>query len=174
MSNAELLAVIAAALAGYLAGSIPFGLLLTRLAGLAALTLLLDALKGALAAAVAGLWSIELAMAAGFFAFIGHLFPVWLNFKGGKGVATYIGVLVAFAWQAALAFAAFWLAVAFLSRYSSLAALVAAVATPLVLYALGMPDVAGLFAVMSALILYRHRENIQRLRLGTEGKIGAS
>jgi len=198
MSNAELLAVIAAALAGYLAGSIPFGLLLTRLAGLgdvrkigsgnigatnvlrtgrkglAALTLLLDALKGALAAAIAGLWSVELAMAAGFFAFIGHLFPVWLNFKGGKGVATYIGVLVAFAWQAALAFAAIWLAVAFLSRYSSLAALVAAVATPLVLYALGMPDVAGLFAVMSALILYRHRENIQRLRLGTEGKIGAS
>lgn len=196
MTNAVLLVALAAAF-GYMLGSIPFGLLLTRLAGLgdvrrigsgnigatnvlrtgnkklAAATLLADILKGAAAAAIAAYWGVEFAVAAGFGAFIGHLFPVWLNLKGGKGVATYLGVLLAFAWKAALAFAAIWLIVAYLSRYSSLAALIAAVATPVVLYLLGLPDIAGLFAVMSALVLWKHKENIQRLRMGTESKIGA-
>src|SRR5690606_32030484 len=132
---------------GYLLGSVPFGLLLTRAAGLgdvrkigsgnigatnvlrtgnkglAAATLLLDALKGALAVLIAQRWGVEAGIAAGFGAFIGHLFPVWLGFKGGKGVATYLGVLAAFAWQAALVFAVVWLTVALLTRYSSLSAL---------------------------------------------------
>ncbi|MBK8456781.1 MAG: glycerol-3-phosphate 1-O-acyltransferase PlsY [Phyllobacteriaceae bacterium] len=182
---------------GYLLGSIPFGLLLTRLAGLgdvrsigsgnigatnvlrtgnrklAAATLVADILKGTAAAAIAQRWGVEFAVAAGFGAFIGHLYPVWLNLKGGKGVATFLGVLLAFAWQAALAFAAIWLFVAWLSRYSSLAALVATVSTPIVLFALGLPDIAGMFAVMGALVLWKHKENIQRLRHGTESKIGA-
>jgi len=191
------LLIAGAALFGYLLGSIPFGLVLTRLAGLgavrsigsgnigatnvlrtgnktlAAATLLGDMLKGTAAAAIAANWGIEYAAAAGFGAFIGHLFPIWLNLKGGKGVATYLGVLLAFSWKAALAFAAIWLAVAYLSRYSSLSALVAAVLTPVILYLLGLPDIAGLFAVMTALVLWKHKDNIQRLKMGTESKIGA-
>lgn len=186
-----------AAAFGYLLGSIPFGLVLTRMAGLgdvrsigsgnigatnvlrtgrkelAAATLLADMLKGTVAVLAAGWFGVAFAMAAGFGAFIGHLYPVWLNLKGGKGVATYLGVLLGLAWKAALAFAAIWIAVAFISRYSSLSALVAAVATPFVVYALGQPDLAGLFAVMSALVLFKHKDNIHRLRLGTESKIGA-
>lgn len=191
------LLIAGAALFGYLLGSIPFGLVLTRLAGLgdvrsigsgnigatnvlrtgnktlAAATLLGDMLKGTAAAAIAANWGIEYAAAAGFGAFIGHLFPIWLNLKGGKGVATYLGVLLAFSWKAALAFAAIWLAVAYLSHYSSLSALVAAVLTPVALYLLGLPDIAGLFAVMTALVLWKHKDNIQRLKMGTESKIGA-
>lgn len=195
-TTSAFLMTAAAAVFGYLLGSIPFGLVLTRLAGLgdvrsigsgnigatnvlrtgnrklAAATLVGDMLKGTAAAAIAARWGVEFAMAAGFGAFIGHLYPVWLNLKGGKGVATYLGVLLAFAWKAALAFAAIWLIVAYFSRYSSLSALIAAVATPVVLFLLGLPDVAGLFALMSALVLWKHKDNIQRLRMGTESKIG--
>ncbi len=182
---------------GYLLGSIPFGLLITRAAGLgdvrkigsgnigatnvlrtgrkglAALTLLLDALKGAAAVWIALRWDLTAGMAAGLGAFLGHLFPVWLGFKGGKGVATYVGVLLALAWQGFLAFAVIWLAVAALTRYSSLAALVAAAATPIFLYFLGAGLVAGLLALMSLLIIVRHRLNIERLLAGTESRIGA-
>lgn len=196
-TTSAVLLIAGAALFGYLLGSIPFGLVLTRLAGLgdvrsigsgnigatnvlrtgnktlAAATLLGDMLKGTAAAAIAANWGIEYAAAAGFGAFIGHLFPIWLNLKGGKGVATYLGVLLAFSWKAALAFAAIWLAVAYLSRHSSLSALVAAVLTPVILYLLGLPDIAGLFAVMTALVLWKHKDNIQRLKMGTESKIGA-
>ena len=188
---------ILALLFGYLLGSIPFGLLITRAAGLgdvrkigsgnigatnvlrtgnkglAAATLLLDALKGTAAVLIAGRYAPEFALWAGFGAFIGHLFPVWLGFKGGKGVATYLGVLIGLAWQVALIFAVVWLAVAFLFRYSSLAALTAAVAVPIALYVLSTPEIAGLYAVMSLIVIVKHRTNISRLLAGTEGKIGA-
>ncbi|AZO75364.1 MAG: glycerol-3-phosphate 1-O-acyltransferase PlsY [Mesorhizobium sp.] len=182
---------------GYLLGSIPFGLLITRAAGLgdvrqigsgnigatnvlrtgskglAAATLLLDALKGTAAVLIAGHFAPELALAAGFGAFLGHLFPVWLGFKGGKGVATYLGVLLGLAWQGMLVFAVVWLAMAFLFRYSSLAALAAAVVVPIALYFISTPQIAGLFAVMSLIVFIKHRANISRLLAGTEGKIGA-
>jgi len=190
-------ALLAALAFGYLLGSIPFGLLVTRAAGLgdvrsigsgnigatnvlrtgnkklAALTLLLDALKGTAAVLVAGVWGPDLAIVAGFGAFVGHLFPVWLGFKGGKGVATYLGVLIGLAWIGAVVFAVVWLAVAFATRFSSLAALVAAVVTPIALYALGHPDAAGLFAVLSVIVFIKHRANIGRLLAGTESRIGA-
>ena len=189
--------LLIAALFGYLLGSIPFGLLITRAAGLgdvraigsgnigatnvlrtgrrglAAATLLLDALKGAAAVLIADRWGLELGIAAGFFAFLGHLFPVWLGFKGGKGVATYLGVLAAFAWQGALGFAVAWLTVAFVTRFSSLAALVAAVAVPLVLLAMGRIDYAVVMAVMSVIVFVKHKANIARLLAGTESKIGS-
>ncbi|KUM27666.1 glycerol-3-phosphate acyltransferase [Mesorhizobium loti] len=182
---------------GYLLGSIPFGLLITRAAGLgdvrqigsgnigatnvlrtgnkglAAATLLLDALKGTAAALIAGHFSPEFGLLAGFAAFLGHLFPVWLGFKGGKGVATYLGVLLGLAWQGMLVFAVVWLATAFLFRYSSLAALVAAVVVPIALYFISTPQIAGLFALMSLIVFIKHRANISRLLAGTEGKIGA-
>ncbi|MGX8014057.1 glycerol-3-phosphate 1-O-acyltransferase PlsY [Mesorhizobium sp. ORM8.1] len=182
---------------GYLLGSIPFGLLITRAAGLgdvrkigsgnigatnvlrtgnkglAAATLLLDALKGTAAALIAGHFLPGFGLLAGFGAFLGHLFPVWLSFKGGKGVATYLGVLIGLAWQGALVFAIVWLATAFLFRYSSLAALIAAVVVPIALYFIATPQVAGLFAVMSLIVIVKHRANISRLLAGTEGKIGA-
>ena len=188
-------AIIALAF-GYLLGSIPFGLLITRAAGigdvrkigsgnigatnvlrtgnkgLAAATLLLDALKGTVAVLIAANWGIEAGIAAGFAAFLGHLFPVWLGFKGGKGVATYLGVLVAFAWQAGLVFAVVWLAVAAISRYSSLSALVAALASPVALYLFGLPLHAAVLAVMSVIVFVKHRANISRLLAGTESKIG--
>lgn len=189
--------LLAALVFGYLLGSIPFGLLLTRAAGLgdvrkigsgnigatnvlrtgnkklAALTLLLDALKGTAAVLIAGLYGPDQALVAGLGAFLGHLFPVWLGFKGGKGVATYLGVLVAVAWQGALVFAAAWLAVAFITRYSSLAALVAAVAVPVALYLLGFVQAAELFVLMSLIVFVKHRANIGRLLSGTEPRIGA-
>src|ERR1700716_3332989 len=149
---------------GYLLGSIPFGLLLTRLAGtqdlrsigsgsigatnvlrtgrkgLAAATLICDALKGTLAVVIAGYYGgPNAAMLAGLGAFLGHLYPVWLNFKGGKGVATYIGVLIGLFWPAAVVFCVMWLATAFATRYSSLAGLVAAFVTPLFLWWFGPP-----------------------------------
>ncbi|RNJ42896.1 glycerol-3-phosphate acyltransferase [Mesorhizobium erdmanii] len=182
---------------GYLLGSIPFGLLLTRAAGLgdvrkigsgnigatnvlrtgnkglAAATLLLDALKGTAAVLIAGHFAPETAVWAGLGAFLGHLFPVWLGFKGGKGVATYLGVLIGLAWQVALIFAVIWLAMAFLFRYSSLAALTAAVIVPIALYFLSAPQIAVLFVVMSIIVFIKHRANISRLLAGTEGKIGA-
>ncbi|MBB6013044.1 glycerol-3-phosphate acyltransferase PlsY [Aquamicrobium lusatiense] len=188
---------IAALIFGYLLGSIPFGLLLTRAAGLgdvrsigsgnigatnvlrtgnkklAAATLLLDALKGTAAVLLANFYAPDLGLWAGFGAFLGHLFPVWLGFRGGKGVATYLGVLIALAWQVALIFAAVWLLVAIVFRYSSLAALCAAIAVPVALWFLATPQLAGLFAVMSVILFIKHRANIQRLASGTEGRIGA-
>ena len=192
------LPLAAALLFGYLLGSIPFGLVLTRAAGLgdvrkigsgnigatnvlrtghkglAAATLLLDALKGTAAVLIAQLWGPEFGLLAGFGAFLGHLFPVWLGFKGGKGVATYVGVLFAIAWQIGLVFAAVWIAVAAITRYSSLAALVAAVVAPIATwFMLGSGDRAVLLALMTLLVLIKHRANISRLLSGTESKIGA-
>ena len=181
---------------GYLLGSIPFGLLLTRLAGLgdirsigsgnigatnvlrtgnkklAAATLLLDALKGSAAAFIASYWGVEAGIAAGFAAFIGHLYPVWLGFKGGKGVATYIGVLLGLAPLMVLAFAVIWLGMAKISRYSSLSALVATAIIPVLLYAAGNEKVALLFTAMTVITWVKHRANIRRLLAGTESKIG--
>jgi glycerol-3-phosphate acyltransferase PlsY len=182
---------------GYLLGSIPFGLVLTRLAGtpdlrsigsgnigatnvlrtgrkgLAAGTLLLDALKGTAAVIVAGSFGgPNAAMLAGLGAFLGHLFPVWLKFRGGKGVAVYIGILLGLFWPGAVAFCLIWLATAVVTRYSSLSAFVASVITPLFLWWLGHAALAALFAVLTLLLLFMHRANIQRLVAGTEGKIG--
>src|SRR5881275_291906 len=170
---------------GYLLGSIPFGLVLTKLAGtqdlrsigsgnigatnvlrtgrkgLAAATLLLDALKGTAAVVVAGYYDgPNAAMLAALGAFLGHLFPVWLKFKGGKGVAVYIGVLIGLFWPAALVFAVLWLATAATSRYSSLSALVASFITPIFLWWFGHLALASLFAVLTLLVFYVHRENI--------------
>jgi acyl phosphate:glycerol-3-phosphate acyltransferase len=188
--------LIAALAFGYLLGSIPFGLLITRAAGLgdvrkigsgnigatnvlrtgskglAALTLLLDALKGTAAVLIAGRWGSDYAIVAGLGAFLGHLFPVWLGFKGGKGVATYLGVLIGLAWQGAVVFALVWLAIAFTTRYSSLAALVAAIVVPISLYLLGHGQAAGLFTLLSLIVVIKHRANITRLMAGTESKIG--
>jgi acyl phosphate:glycerol-3-phosphate acyltransferase len=210
---------------GYLLGSIPFGYLLTRAAGLgdvraigsgnigatnvlrtghkglAALTLVLDALKGT-AAVLIGHWigaqggvAILASLLAGLAAFLGHVFPVWLGFRGGKGVATYIGVLLGAYWPGALIFCVVWLLLAFLTRYSSLSALIASVLTPSILLVLGeqisdalvtwQPGLhvslerigaypAGVLGlVMTVLLLYKHRTNIRRLASGEEPKIGA-
>jgi len=188
---------IVALIFGYLLGSIPFGLLLTRAAGLgdvrsigsgnigatnvlrtgnkglAAATLLLDMLKGTAAVMIAGRYGADLAMAAGLGAFVGHIFPIWLRFKGGKGVATYIGVLVGLLWQAALLFVAVWILVALALRYSSLAALTACAITPAALWFMGRGDLAILFAFLSVIVFIKHRANISRLIAGTEGRIGA-
>ncbi len=182
---------------GYLFGSIPFGLILTKLAGtqdlraigsgsigatnvlrtgrkgLAAATLLGDALKGTAAVVICGYLSgPNAAMLAGLGAFLGHLFPVWLKFRGGKGVAVYIGILIGLLWPAAVAFCAIWLATAVITRYSSLSALVASFVTPLLLWWFGHLALASLFAVLTLLVFYAHRENIKRLQAGTESKIG--
>ena len=122
---------------------------------------------------IAGIYGTDLAMIAGLGAFLGHLFPVWLGFKGGKGVATYLGVLAGLMWKVALVFAAIWIAVAVILRYSSAAALTAAVAVPVVFYAMGYVDFAVLFAVMSVIVFIKHRANISRLLAGTESRIGA-
>jgi acyl phosphate:glycerol-3-phosphate acyltransferase len=184
---------------GYLLGSIPFGILLTRLAGgpdlrsigsgnigatnvlrtgrkgLAAATLACDVLKGTVAVLmVTAVADDAAALTAALGAFLGHLFPVWLKFKGGKGVATYIGLLLGLAWPAALVFCAIWLAVAFAFRYSSLSALVASALTPPALWFLGRPDTALLFLLLSVLLWIMHRANIARLLDGSEGKIGAT
>ncbi|PNG27867.1 glycerol-3-phosphate 1-O-acyltransferase PlsY [Methylocella silvestris] len=150
---------------------------------LAAATLLLDLAKGAVAVLIVSFiatrrlpplsaWPPAPVLAAALGAFLGHIYPVWLGFKGGKGVATYLGCLLAVAWPAGLAFIAAWLGVAFLTRYSSLAALIAAALTPVVLLALHQTGAAILFAGMSALIFWKHRENIARLKAGAETKIG--
>ncbi len=188
--------VLASVVVGYGLGSIPFGLLLARAAGLgdvraigsgnigatnvlrtgrkdiAAATLLLDALKGTAAELIMARFAPAAGAIAGFTAFLGHIFPVWLRFKGGKGVATYLGCLFGFAWPAGLAFIAIWLSVAFLSRFSSLSALVASALSPIVLWFLGLPAQAALLAVMTAILWVKHRDNIARLRAGTEGRIG--
>ena len=185
---------------GYLVGSIPFGLILTRLAGtadlrsigsgnigatnvlrtgrkgLAAATLLCDVLKGTVAVlAMDFLWGRDHALIAGLGAFLGHLFPVWLKFRGGKGVATYLGILLGLVpWPGAVAFAAIWLVVAALTRYSSLASLIASAATPFVLWADDDRQEALLFVLLTALVFLVHRANIFRLASGTEGKIGGT
>jgi len=186
-----------ALLIGYLLGSIPFGLVLTKLAGtqdlrsigsgnigatnvlrtghkgLAAATLLLDALKGTAAVIIAGYFGgPNAAMLAGLGAFLGHIFPVWLKFRGGKGVAVYIGILIGLFWPAAIVFCLVWLSMAVALRYSSLSALTASVIAPLFLWWFGHPTLAALFAVLTLLLIYMHRENIKRLLAGTEGKIG--
>ena len=199
---------------GYLLGSIPFGLVITTLAGLgdirgigsgnlgatnvlrtgrkdlALATLLLDAGKAGLAyflciwgtAAYAGQYSADftpgyyhsLGLIAGAAAFVGHCYPVWLQFKGGKGVATYIGLLLAAMWQAGLAFAGIWLLTAFLFRMSSFAALVATLAVPVVAYFINpLGDDWNVFGALAVLIYWRHRANIQRIAAGTEPKIGS-
>ena len=214
------LATMAAAVLGYLLGSIPFGVILTRIAGagdlraigsgnigatnvlrtgrkgLAAATLLLDALKGLVAVTIvvavwaayapapqtldlvtrrafadAGLYPVG---AAAIGAMLGHCFPVWLRFAGGKGVATFLGTTVPLFWPGALAFAIIWLATAYLTKYSSLAALVAVGATPIIALAMGGPFVAAVLAVMAAIVYVRHADNIRRLRGGTERRIGGA
>ncbi|MGQ2969639.1 MAG: glycerol-3-phosphate 1-O-acyltransferase PlsY [Allorhizobium sp.] len=182
---------------GYLLGSIPFGLVLTKMAGLgdlrsigsgnigatnvlrtgnkklAAATLLLDALKATAAALIAhAVFGHNAALFGGFAAFIGHLFPVWLGFKGGKGVATYIGTLLGVAPLMVLVFAVVWLSVAFITRYSSLSALVATLVIPVVLWILGVEEAAVVTAVMTVITYWRHKQNIERLIAGTESKIG--
>jgi glycerol-3-phosphate acyltransferase PlsY len=191
---------------GYLFGSVPFGLIFTRMAGLgdiraigsknigatnvlrtgrkdiAFATLLADMLKGTAAVLLAlyvgsnpnlSVLDRDLgALITGFGAFIGHLFPVWLKFRGGKGVATYIGVALGFFWPAALAFGAIWIATAFLFRYSSLSALVASALTPVILYFAVDAQAALFFAVMSVFLIAKHHENIKRLLAGAETKIG--
>ncbi|MFK0163978.1 glycerol-3-phosphate 1-O-acyltransferase PlsY [Rhizobium sp. NPDC090279] len=190
--------VLAALVIGYLLGSIPFGLLLTRMAGLgdvrsigsgnigatnvlrtghkglAAATLLLDAFKGTAAVLItAHFFGEDAGVLAGFAAFIGHIFPVWIGFKGGKGVATYLGILLGLAPLMALIFAIVWLAIAFTTRYSSLSALVATLVIPVVLWILGVDKIAAVMALMTIISWYKHRANIARLTAGTEGKIGA-
>jgi acyl phosphate:glycerol-3-phosphate acyltransferase len=189
--------LLVALIIGYLLGSIPFGLILTRLAGtadlrsigsgnigatnvlrtgrkgLAAATLICDMLKGTLAVLIAGYFGgPDAAMLAALGSFLGHLFPVWLKFKGGKGVAVYIGVLIGLFWPAAVLFCLVWLATAVTSRYSSLSALVASFITPIFLWWFGHLALASLFAVLTMLLCYMHRENIKRLRAGNEGRIG--
>lgn len=181
---------------GYLLGTIPSGVLITRAAGLgdvrkigsgnigatnvlrtgrkglAALTLLGDALKGALAVWLAARYAPDAALVAGLGAFLGHLFPVWLGFKGGKGVATYLGVLIAVALPGALVFAVVWLAVAAITRYSSLAALIATVAVPVSLWVFGYHGATLLFVLLSVIVFIKHHANIRRLLAGQESRIG--
>lgn len=187
---------IAALAFGYLLGSIPFGLIFTWAAGagdvrsigsgnigatnvlrtgrkgLAAATLIADMLKGTAAVLIAGQFAPYAAILAGLGAFLGHLFPVWLKFKGGKGVATYIGCLLGLAWPGVLVFAVVWLGVAYLTRYSSAAALAASTVTPLALWIMGRTQPAELFIALAILLWFRHKPNIMRLMEGTESKIG--
>jgi glycerol-3-phosphate acyltransferase PlsY len=188
---------VAAFVIGYLFGTIPFGVILTRFAGLgdirkvgsgnigatnvlrtgrkglAAATLVGDALKGTVPTLLMGwLWGQDAAIMAAVGAFLGHLFPIWLGFKGGKGVATFIGALIALSPVTALVFAVVWLALAVATRYSSLAALVASVASPLTLWLTGQHRAAGAFFLVVILLWWKHRENIRRLASGTEGRIG--
>jgi acyl phosphate:glycerol-3-phosphate acyltransferase len=200
-SQITVVALIASLAIGYLLGSIPFGLILTRMAGLgdvrkigsgnigatnvlrtgnkkvAAATLLLDAFKASASVLIAqklfGSDTVHLpGLIAGFAAFIGHLFPIWLGFKGGKGVATYLGVLLATFPVMILVFAFVWLTIAKLSRYSSLSALVATLVIPVVLWLIGQPETALITAAMTVITWAKHKDNIERLIAGTEGKIG--
>jgi glycerol-3-phosphate acyltransferase PlsY len=184
---------------GYLLGSVPFGMVLTRLAGtpdirsigsgnigatnvlrtgrkgLAAATLGGDLLKGTVAVLITNwLWSPDHAMVAGLGAFLGHLFPVWLRFKGGKGVATYIGILLGLAWPAVLAFGFVWIVVALICRYSSLAGLIAATLMPVFLWFIGDGPQAVFILLLTLALWITHRENIHRLLAGTEPHIGKS
>ena len=188
----------AAALFGYLLGSIPFGLVLTKLAGLgdirkvgsgnigatnvlrtgskklAAVTLLLDGAKGAVALLIAGLWGPDMAILAAAGAMLGHCFPVWLKFNGGKGVATALGILIAIAWPVGLLACATWLAVAALFRYSSLAALAALALAPVYAWYLADPQRMQLALFIAFLVWLRHKTNIVRLLRGQESRISFS
>jgi glycerol-3-phosphate acyltransferase PlsY len=191
--------IVIALIVGYALGSIPFGLLLTKFSGagdirsvgsgnigatnvlrtgrkgLAAGTLLGDMLKGTAAVLLMRWWAgADTGLIAGLGAVVGHIFPVWLKFKGGKGVATYIGVLLAVSWIAAVIFGVVWGLVAWTSRYSSLSGLVASALTPVALAFLVGGKAALAFAALTALVWYMHRANIQRLLAGTESKIGRS
>ena len=190
------LETLLALLLGYLLGSIPFGLLITKAAGtqdirtigsqnigatnvlrtgrkdLAAATLLLDAAKATVAILIAARWGEAPPMAAALGAFAGHVFPVWLKFRGGKGVATFIGCLLGLYWPAAILFALVWLAVAKVTRYSSLAALVASALAPFAFFATGQGPQGLLSLVLAAMIFFTHRDNIARLRAGSESRIG--
>ena len=185
-----------AVMLGYLLGSIPFGLILTRMfgagdlrsigsgsigatnvlrtgrKGLAAGTLLLDAAKGAVAVWLTAQWWPLAAPIAAFGAIVGHCFPVWLQFKGGKGVATALGIALALAWPVAVACAAVWLVVFAVSRISSLGGIIATVAGPLAAWALGYPELIWALSGIAAVVLWRHRANIARLRAGTEPRVG--
>jgi glycerol-3-phosphate acyltransferase PlsY len=192
-----MMVLILAAVSGYLLGSVPFGLVITRALGLGDLrkigsgnigatnvlrtgnkpaalaTLLLDSGKGAIAVLVArALFGEEAAQLAGGAAFLGHVFPIWLKFQGGKGVATFIGTMLALAWPLGLAVCGAWLLTAAISRISSLSALVAATASVPLAYAIGRSDLMLLCAFMAVLVLYRHKTNIARIANGTEPKIG--
>ncbi len=181
---------------GYLLGSIPFGLIITKLGGkgdvrkigsgnigatnvlrtgskkLAAATLACDLLKGTAAVLAGQAFGPDTAVIAGFGAFVGHCFPVWLRFRGGKGVATYIGILLGFTWKFALLFGGVWLATALITRYSSASALVASLVLCIALYLTGLAQLFELFVALSALLWWRHRGNISRLIKGKESKIG--
>ena len=196
---ASVFSLLAGFALGYLFGSIPFGLLLTKLAGhgdiraigsgnigatnvlrtgnktIAVATLLGDLLKGTAAVLLVDYFlGLDAALAAGLGAFLGHVFPIWLRFKGGKGVATYVGVALGLAWPTALVFALFWLATALLFRRSSLAGLVASFATPFAMFAFHGTHAALLFILLTAILWIKHTANIERLLAGTEPKIGAS
>ena len=189
--------LLAALIAGYLLGSIPFGLLLTRLfgagdlrqigsgnigatnvlrtgrKGLAAATLLFDAGKGAAAALIALRWGPDAALAAALGAVLGHLFPVWLKFRGGKGVATALGIVLALAWPVGIACCFTWLVAAAISRYSSVASLTCLAASPFFAWWLiGDGQLIQFLAIVAALVWFRHHENIRRLFKGEESKIG--
>src|SRR6516165_1673668 len=188
--------LILALLIGYVLGSIPFGVVLTRLTGgpdlrsigsgnigatnvlrtgkkgLAAATLVGDMLKGTLAVLIGVMLAPAGGLAAAAGAFLGHLFPVWLGFKGGKGVATFLGCLIGAFWPAALGFAIVWLAIAYLTRYSSLAALWASVASVVLLVGFGLFEAGLVFALLAVLLWVKHAQNIKRLLSGTEGRIG--
>lgn len=188
---------IACLVGGYLCGTIPFGLIFAKLFGLgdirkigsgnigatnalrtgnktmAALTLVGDVLKGTVPVLVALQLGLVAAAIAGFGAFLGHLFPVWLGFKGGKGVATYLGVLIGIAPTGVLVFAVVWLGAAYVFRYSSLAALAATLVTPIALFLLGHEAAATLTAILTVIVYAKHHANIRRLLAGTEGRIGA-
>ncbi|BDA84481.1 glycerol-3-phosphate acyltransferase [Aureimonas sp. SA4125] len=197
MLNGGWLAISGLFALGYFSGTIPFGLVLTRLFGLgdlrsigsgnigatnalrtgnkllAALTLAGDVLKGTVPVLIGWQFGEYPAAAAGLGAFLGHLFPVWLGFKGGKGVATYIGILLGFAPIGVAVFAVVWLAMAAVFRYSSLAALAATLVVPLAYLALGNRSAALLSGLLTLIVYVKHRPNIERLLAGTEGKIGA-
>lgn len=196
------IAVALALLGGYLLGSVPFGVLLTRWGGagdlraigsgnigatnvlrtgrkgLAAATLLLDGAKGAVSALVAGALDPgmvpDLALVAGAAAFLGHLYPVWLRFNGGKGVATLLGLALALSWPIGLVFAAVWLAMLALTRISSVGGIAAGLSTPLVALWMGQQQLAILFTGLALLVLWKHRANIGRLIRGTEPRVGGS
>jgi len=182
---------------GYLSGSVPYGLLLTQMAGLgdvrqigsgnigatnvlrtgnkglAALTLLLDALKGTVPVALANYFlGMDAAILAGLGAFLGHLYPVWLKFRGGKGVATFAGISLGYSWHVLAPFAVVWIAMAAILRYSSLAALTASVVTTLAIFYIGQTELGLLYVVLTALVFWKHRQNISRLLSGSESKIG--
>jgi acyl phosphate:glycerol-3-phosphate acyltransferase len=183
-------------LGGYLLGSIPFGLILTRLAGggdireigsgnigatnvlrtgrkgIAATTLLLDISKGAVAVCLARMADPGLALLAGTGAFFGHLFPVWLKFKGGKGVATMLGISLALVWQVGLVFALVWIGALAVTRMSSVGGMAAAVAAPVVAFVMGRADAGIMLFGLSLILVWKHADNIKRLMAGTEPRVG--